>query len=69
MCIRDRFYTGVKGAKPGESHPDPTHSPVLGMKLAERLKELGVDVVLSYNGHPDPRYKNAAAYLIDRLKK
>jgi acetyl esterase/lipase len=63
------FYGGVKGAKPGESHPDPTHSPVLGMKLAERLKEVGVDVVLSYNGNPDARYKNAAAYLIDRLKK
>ena len=28
------FYGGVKGAKVGESHPDPTHSPVLGIKLA-----------------------------------
>jgi acetyl esterase/lipase len=63
------FYTGVKGAKPGEIHPDPTHSPVMGMKLAEKLKELGVDVVLSYNGNPHPQYANAYAYLIDRLKK
>jgi acetyl esterase/lipase len=62
-------YGGVKGAKPGEIHPDPTHSPVMGMKLAEKLKELGVDVVLSYNGNPHPQYANANAYLIDRLKK
>ncbi|MBI3407443.1 MAG: alpha/beta hydrolase [Planctomycetes bacterium] len=63
------FYGGVKGAKPGENHPDPTHSPVLGMKLAEKLKDLGVDVVLSYNGNPHPQYPSAQAYLIDRLKK
>ena len=63
------FYTGTKGAKPGEIHPDPTHSPVMGMKLAERLKEVGVDVVLVYNGSPNPPYPNAAAYLIDRLRK
>lgn len=63
------FYGGVKGAKPGESHPDPTHSPVLGMKLAEKLKTLGVDVVLSYSGNPHPEYPSSAAYLIDRLKK
>src|SRR5262249_27392514 len=63
------FYGGVKGAKPGESHPDPTHSPVLGIKLAERLEALGVEVVLSYNGNPHPRYASAAAFLIDRLKR
>ena len=63
------FYTGDKDAKPGAEHKDPTHSPVMGMKLAEKLKDLGVDVVLSYTGHPDPRYKNANAYLIERLKK
>jgi acetyl esterase/lipase len=63
------FYGGVKGAKPGENHPDPTHSPVMGMKLAEKLKDLGVDVVLSYNGNPNPQYRSAQAYLIERLKK
>jgi acetyl esterase/lipase len=63
------FYGGVKGAKPGESHPDPTHSPVMGMKLAEKLKNLGVDVVLSYNGNPHPQYPNAQVYLIERLRK
>ncbi|MBI1830523.1 MAG: alpha/beta hydrolase [Planctomycetes bacterium] len=63
------FYTGNKDAKVGGIHPDPTHSPVMGMKLAEKLRDLKVDVVLSYAGHPDPRYANASAYLIDRLKK
>jgi acetyl esterase/lipase len=63
------FYTGAKDAKVGAIHPDPTHSPVMGMKLAEKLKSVGVDVVLSYNGHPDSNYKNAQAYLIDRLRK
>ena len=32
------YYGGVKGAKLGESQPDPTHSPMLGMMLAEKLK-------------------------------
>ncbi len=63
------FYGGAKDAKVGGIHPDPTHSPVMGMKLAERLKEIGVDVVLSYTGHPDPRYANSQAYLIERLRK
>jgi acetyl esterase/lipase len=63
------FYGGDKDAKPGAEHKDPTHSPVMGMMLAEKLKSVGVDVVLSYTGHPDKQYPNSAAYLIDRLKK
>ena len=63
------FYKGDKDAKVGGIHPDPTHSPVMGMKLAERLKAVGVDVVMSYTGHPDPTYPSAQAYLIDRLRK
>ena len=63
------FYGGDKGAKVGESHPDPTHSPILGMKLAEKLKELGVDVVLSTPATRTRSIPSAAAYLIDRLRK
>src|SRR6185437_16153185 len=47
------YYTGVKGAKVGENHPDPTHSPILGLKLAEKLKETGVEVVFSSNTEPN----------------
>lgn len=63
------YYGGVKGAKVGESHPDPTHSPILGVKLAEKLKELGVDVEFHSNTEPNTKLPNANAYLIDRLKK
>lgn len=63
------YYGGVKGAKPGESHPDPTHSPILGLKLAEKLKATGVEVVFHSNTEPNAQLPTAAAFLIDRLKK
>lgn len=53
----------------GEKQDNPTHSAVMGMKLEEKLKAAGVEVILNYPGHIDPRYKNAAAFLIERLKK
>ncbi len=62
------FYGGevpVVGASP----KDPTHSGIMGVKLAERLESLGVDVVLVHPGQPHPKYKNSTAYLIDRLLK
>src|SRR5437660_9448177 len=63
------FYGGDKDAKVGDSPKDPTHSPILGLKLAEKLKATGVEVILVYPGHEDPKYKNSAAFLIDRLQK
>ena len=63
------YYGGVKGAKVGESHPDPTHSPILGLKLAEKLKANGVDVVYHSNTEPNAELPNTTAFLIDRLKK
>lgn len=63
------YYGGVKGAKVGESHPDPTHSPILGLKLAEKLKATGIDVVFHSNTEPNAKLPTATAYLIDRLKK
>jgi len=53
----------------GSSPKDPTHSAIMGVKLAERLQEVGVDVVLVHPGRRHPKYRNAAAYLIDRLRK
>jgi hypothetical protein len=53
----------------GEEQADPTHSAVMGLKLAEKLKEVGVEVILVYPGKTDEKYKNSAAFLIDRLKK
>jgi acetyl esterase/lipase len=63
------FYGGDKNAKVGDSPKDPTHSPILGIKLEEKLKSLGVDVVLVYPGHSHAIYKNSTDYLIDRLRK
>jgi acetyl esterase/lipase len=61
------FYAGDKNAKVGDSPKDPTHSPILGLKLAEKLKAAGVDVVLVYPGHTQAKYGSSRDYLIDRL--
>jgi acetyl esterase/lipase len=63
------FYGGDKDAKAGDSPKDPTHSPILGIKLEERLKAAGVDVILVYPGRPGAQYKSSREYLIDRLRK
>jgi acetyl esterase/lipase len=61
------FYTN--NDKVGDSPKDPTHSVVLGLKLEEKLKAAGVDVILVYPGRPNEKYKNSADYLMDRLLK
>ncbi len=53
----------------GEKQADPTHSAVMGLKLQEKLKGAGVDVILVYPGRTHPQYRTSADYLIDRLKK
>ncbi len=52
----------------GEEQKDPTHSAVLGLKLAEKLKDAGVEVILIYPGRTHPLYRNASQFLIDRLR-
>ncbi|HEY1190041.1 MAG TPA: alpha/beta hydrolase [Gemmata sp.] len=63
------YYGGVKGAKVGETHPDPTHSPILGLKLAEKLKATGVEVVFHSNTEPNAKLPTSQAFLIAYLKK
>ncbi len=55
--------------KVGEKQADPTHSVVMGIKLAEKLKEVGVEVILVYPDQPNEKYRNSHQYLLDRLKK
>ena len=62
------FYGGEKPVV-GASPKDPTHSGIMGLMLEERLKAVGVDVVLVYPGRTHEKYRNAAAYLIDRLTR
>jgi acetyl esterase/lipase len=63
------YYTGTKGAKVGETHPDPTHSPILGIKLMEKLKATGVDATFHSATEPNSQFPTSQAYLIDRLTK
>ncbi len=63
------FYGGDKNARKGDSPKDPTHSPILGMLLAEKLKAAGVESVLVYPGHPSEKYRDSTEYLIDKLTR
>ena len=63
------YYGGVKGAKRGESHPDPTHSPMLGLLLSEKLKQVGVEHLVVWVDQPNSRLPNSSAFLIEYLKK
>ncbi len=62
-------YNQKKPPVVGERQDDPTHSAVMGLKLEERLKMIGVECILVYPGHPHAQYKNSAEFLIDRLRK
>lgn len=62
-------FTQRKPPVKGEAQDDPTHSALLGMILMEKLKENGVEGIISYGGHKDPKYKDTVEFLIDRLKK
>ena len=63
------FYGGEKDVKVGDSPKDPTHSAILGIKLEEKLKATGVEVILVYPGRPSEKYKTSTDYLIDRLTR
>jgi acetyl esterase/lipase len=65
-------YTNAKNPLPpkvGEKQLDPTHSAVMGLMLAERLKGVGVEAILVYPGLANPPYANSAQFLIERLRK
>jgi acetyl esterase/lipase len=64
------FYTGEVPVV-GGSPKDPTHSGIMGVKLAERIKEVNkeADVVLVHPGVESPAYKNSTEFLIDHLTK
>jgi acetyl esterase/lipase len=52
----------------GRKEADPTHSAMYGVGLEEKLKELGVEVVLAYPGHDDDKYGSPTKFLIKKLK-
>ncbi len=52
----------------GQKEADPTHSAVYGLKLAEKMKSAGLEVVLSYPGQKDEKYGSVTRFLIAKLK-
>lgn len=62
------FYGGQEPVV-GSSPKDPTHSGIMGVKLAEKLEENDVDVVLVHPGVKDRKYRNSTEFLIDYLTK
>ena len=52
---------------PGNEEPDPTHSAIYGIMMAERFRPMGVEVVVSYPGHQDERYGSLSNFLIKKL--
>jgi acetyl esterase/lipase len=63
------YYGGKEAPVVGTKQADATHSAVMGLKLQERCKEVGVECILVCTGHTDPKYKTSNDFLIDRLKK
>jgi acetyl esterase/lipase len=51
----------------GEEQKDPTHSAVYGIKLADRLKEVGVEAVVVYPGSEKSEHPSINAFLITKL--
>ena len=51
---------------PGTNQKDPTHSAIQGLKMAERLTEVGVEVHLNYPERP-ASIKSAQEFVLDRL--
>lgn len=52
----------------GKAQKDPTHSAVLGLLLAEKLKAEGDEVHLVYPGHLDADYATMSEFMIKKLK-
>jgi hypothetical protein len=52
----------------GRTQKDATHSANFGVKLAEKLRALGVPCELVYPDAPDVRHPSMTDYLVDRLK-
>jgi acetyl esterase/lipase len=53
--------------KAGQEEPNPTHSAMYGVKLAEKLEATGVEVVLTYPDKKDSKYGSPQKFLIEKL--
>jgi acetyl esterase/lipase len=53
----------------GQNEPDPTHSAMHGIKLAERYRALGLEAVVSYPGQLDEKYGSIEKFLVAKLTR
>lgn len=53
----------------GTVQPDPTHSAIYGIKLAEKMKQHNLEVIVSYPGHQDEKYGSITKFFIAKLKQ
>jgi acetyl esterase/lipase len=51
----------------GQAERDPTHSAIHGLQLADKLQAAGVEAIVSFPGHEDPKYRTVNQFLIDKL--
>jgi acetyl esterase/lipase len=56
-----------KPPKIGENQPDPTHSAIYGIKLAEKLEAADVEVVLAYPTREDTQYGSLTEFITEKL--
>jgi acetyl esterase/lipase len=54
--------------KQGQEQKDPTHSAMYGVKLAEKLQDAGVEVVLTYPQERESIYGSVAKFNIAKLR-
>ena len=52
----------------GERQRDPTHTAIYGIKLAERMKAVGVEGVVAYADSDGGSYPTIRKFLIEKLK-
>jgi len=60
------YYTEAPAL--GKKMKNATHSANFGVKLQEKMKELGVECELMYPGAPTPKYPNPVEFMIGKLK-
>jgi hypothetical protein len=60
----------IYSAKPdlGKEQKDPTHTANFGVKLQERLQQVGVPCELVYPGAPEVKHAQIHEYIIENLK-
>ena len=62
---------GLPMPKPGEKDPEQIHSPLWGLHLLEKMKEIGVECHLTSKGtnDPDPKYPGFIEFICTKLKE